>query len=366
MGRATSIQDEVGQLKKGTVLWKLRDKELRGLKVYKRQFKLDTEHLRITYLPNKHLTGKDISCVGGPGISSAITLADVSEVRIGHGTDNFNKLVKQCTTEDKNALPQIQNVNCHRDFCFSLVFNDDKPPLDLIVDNANEQTRNVWVNVINHIVVTMKSLGDQKSYELFLKKQFKQADKNGNGSLTLSECQTLIEQLNIKMSLEELEKLFQRANFIKEKKEQALNEAEFVQFYYSLLRKPELEEVFIQYASTEAKMGAKDLMKFFEKEQKMSMREEECAQIIEAFEPTTGERTSLSIEGFTHFMMFSDWHDLIDQSKLKLVYQDMEQPLSNYWIASSHNTYVSAKNMNLSSLSHFLKVSARQPSNWRE
>ena len=39
-------------------------------------------------------------------------------------------------------------------------------------------------------------------------------------------------------------------------------------------------------------------------------------------------------------MMFSDCQDILDQSKLKLVYQNMDQPLSHYWIASSHNTYL--------------------------
>ena len=48
----------------------------------------------------------------------------------------------------------------------------------------------------------------------------------------------------------------------------------------------------------------------------------------------------LCFSGFTHFMMFSDCQDILDQSKTKLVYQNMDQPLSHYWIASSHNTYL--------------------------
>ena len=39
-------------------------------------------------------------------------------------------------------------------------------------------------------------------------------------------------------------------------------------------------------------------------------------------------------------MMFSDCQDIHDQSLSKLVYQNMDQPLSHYWIASSHNTYL--------------------------
>ena len=38
-------------------------------------------------------------------------------------------------------------------------------------------------------------------------------------------------------------------------------------------------------------------------------------------------------------MMFSD-HNSVVNPRSKLVYQDMCQPLSHYWIASSHNTYL--------------------------
>ena len=51
-------------------------------------------------------------------------------------------------------------------------------------------------------------------------------------------------------------------------------------------------------------------------------------------------KDNFSIAGFTHFMMFSDCQDIHDQSLSKLVYQNMDQPLSHYWIASSHNTYL--------------------------
>ena len=52
------------------------------------------------------------------------------------------------------------------------------------------------------------------------------------------------------------------------------------------------------------------------------------------------------ISGFTHFMMFSDHQDILDQSKVRLIYQNMDQPLSHYWIASSHNTYLLGNQLN--------------------
>ena len=83
--------------------------------------------------------------------------------------------------------------------------------------------------------------------------------------------------------------------------EDSLNATEFVAFYYSLLKKPEIEEVFIKYATNNAaqsgpKMTPSNLMNFFTNEQKSELSPEECQQLIEAFEPMK-DRSSLSIEG---------------------------------------------------------------------
>ena len=63
------------------------------------------------------------------------------------------------------------------------------------------------------------------------------------------------------------------------------------------------------------------------------------------------------ISGFTHFMMFSDHQDILDQSKVRLIYQNMDQPLSHYWIASSHNTYLLGNQLNSeSSVDAYIRV----------
>lgn len=149
-----------------------------------------------------------------------------------------------------------------------------------------------------------------------------------------------MEQLNVKLSSDELCELFQKSNIKKNGQDvEDLDEEEFITFYYSLMKRPELDEIFIRFASEQARMTPNDLVKFFAQEQDTQVTLEEAIQMIQAFEPSN-QRTSLSLEGFTHFITFSNYHDLIDHSKLKLVYQDMDQPLAHYWIASSHNTYL--------------------------
>ena len=48
--------------------------------------------------------------------------------------------------------------------------------------------------------------------------------------------------------------------------------------------------------------------------------------------------TKLSPMGFTNFLL--DEKQWIFNNDHRVVYQDMTQPLSHYYIATSHNTYV--------------------------
>ncbi len=96
----------------------------------------------------------------------SIELGDIAEIRAGHGTDTFNKIVKQARESSgrPDAVPRVDDVNCARGFAFSLIFRDDTPPLDLVAEDGN--VRNLWVDALSHLVVTIRSLGQQKEYEL--------------------------------------------------------------------------------------------------------------------------------------------------------------------------------------------------------
>lgn len=84
-------------------------------------------------------------------------------------------------------------------------------------------------------------------------------------------------------------------NPAKGREEEALDEGEFITFYFSLLKRPDIEEVFTKYAHDD-RMTAEDLSNFQKYEQKDEMLEEECKRIIKAFEPTP-DKTTFSLEG---------------------------------------------------------------------
>lgn len=82
-----------------------------------------------------------------------------------------------------------------------------------------------------------------------------------------------------------------------------------------------------------------------------------CQKWIAEYEPTLAMKSSLprhcfvpiadvhlaegllGIEGFTRFL-FGPECDFVNAEHVQGVYQDMTHPLSHYFIASSHNTYL--------------------------
>ena len=87
-----------------------------------------------------------------------------------------------------------------------------------------------------------------------MSKQFRKADVNKSGFLSFDEIKKLCHRLNIKISKEKMQTLFNDANTDHDDKSshwkesgQVLNEEEFITFYYGLMRRPEIDELFKKY-----------------------------------------------------------------------------------------------------------------------
>lgn len=91
-----------------------------------------------------------------------------------------------------------------------------------------------------------------------------------------------------------------------------------------------------RYASIESGcLTTQDLRRFLVEEQLMD--DAEPSALIDQFEATSAkEDESMTLAGFTA-MMTSPMFDIMDPQQ-RSVFQDMDRPLSHYYIASSHNT----------------------------
>ena len=78
-----------------------------------------------------------------------------------------------------------------------------------------------------------------------------------------------------------------------------------------------------KYARSGVALTVRELKNFLSNEQKIYLTNEECKQIISEYEPSVvcRKNQTMSAKGFSHFMVFSEMHDIFDHSKIDTVFQ---------------------------------------------
>nr|XP_046217502.1 inactive phospholipase C-like protein 2 [Oncorhynchus gorbuscha] len=123
--------------------------------------------------------------------------------------------------------------------------------------------------------------------------------------------------------------------------EDRVTKEEFIEVFHDLCTRPEIYFLLVQFSSNKEYLDTKDLMRFLEVEQGMAqVTEDTSLELIQSHEPSEEGRRQgcLSLDGFTRYLTSLECH-LFDPEHSQ-VCQDMSQPLSHYYINSSHNTYL--------------------------
>eukprot|EP01102_Stenamoeba_stenopodia_P010191 TRINITY_DN3044_c0_g2_i2.p1 TRINITY_DN3044_c0_g2~~TRINITY_DN3044_c0_g2_i2.p1 ORF type:complete len:513 (-),score=90.16 TRINITY_DN3044_c0_g2_i2:108-1646(-) len=112
---------------------------------------------------------------------------------------------------------------------------------------------------------------------------------------------------------------------------------EFVILVKKLSERPQIQSLFDQYSMDKQGLSADDFLRFLEAEQKETLTREKVQEIITMFQGP--KSTAMSRSAFSDYMN-STFNFICDPEKTEKVYHDMTKPLTYYWIASSHNTYL--------------------------
>jgi uncharacterized protein YjbI with pentapeptide repeats len=170
-----------------------------------------------------------------------------------------------------------------------------------------------------------------------IKAEWDKADKDKSGSLSFKEIVRLLDKLNLKPKEKEVKKKF------KEVDADASGELDFEEFKVFLERlrvRPEVEELFEKIAK-KGHFTAEEFAQWLSKEQGEKVEVAQAKQIIAEVEKKDHGKDSelLYNTGFSAYLTSSKYNDVFNPHHAT-VYQDMNQPFTHYWIASSHNTYL--------------------------
>lgn len=263
----------------------------------------------------------------------------------------------------RRKRPELENVTCSiyygtKQSSIDLQFPCEKlmilwiAGLQFLIDDSQQQISNVTLRV--------KSL---------MKSAWAEADADGSGALSFEEVKKMLHRHNIDISDARLRVLF---NEFDTDKSGSIEYSEFEHLMHRLMHRPELEGIFKQWASKknmdgekeEEIISARELQTFIHEEQKTPDRVslKRCKEIVNVFGPVSKASTlngifvGLNAMGFNQFLLNTVENSLINPAYIE-EFQDMSQPLVNYWINSSHNTYLKGHQLNgESSVYQYVKV----------
>ncbi|NXI43434.1 PLCH1 phosphodiesterase, partial [Galbula dea] len=225
--------------------------------------------------------------------------------------------------------------------CFTIYHGNHMESLDLITSNPEEAR--TWITGLKYLMAGISDedslVKRQRTHDHWVKQTFEEADKNGDGLLNIEEIHQLMHKLNVNLPRRKVRQMFQEADT--DENQGTLNFEEFSVFYKMMSLRRDLYLLLLSYSDKKDHLTAEELAQFLKVEQKMNnVTPEYCLDIIQKFEVSEENKKQnvLGIEGFTNFMR-SPACDVFNPLHSE-VHQDMDQPLCNYFIASSHNTYL--------------------------
>uniref|UniRef100_A0A673ZLA6 Phosphoinositide phospholipase C n=1 Tax=Salmo trutta TaxID=8032 RepID=A0A673ZLA6_SALTR len=322
--KISSAADCISAMVRGTELRKVRSNS----RVYQRYYLLESGLQALRWEPSKKESDK-----------ARIAVSSVREVRTGRNTETFRT----------NGIYDQISEDC----AFSIIYGETYEALDLVANSA--EVANVWVTGLRYLILYGKHAMDmiassEDSLRLvWLAEMFSsKVVSNGQGGreekgISLRSAVGLIKSVNPGVRSGKVERRFKELHRIKErtKIEDMVTKEEFIEVFHELCTRPEIYFLLVQFSSNKEFLDTKDLMKFLEAEQGVAqVTEDTSLELIQSHEPSEEGRRQgcLSLDGFTSYLTSLECH-LFDPEHSQ-VCQDMSQPLSHYYINSSHNTYL--------------------------
>ncbi|XP_044092902.1 1-phosphatidylinositol 4,5-bisphosphate phosphodiesterase eta-2 isoform X3 [Neovison vison] len=231
----------------------------------------------------------------------------------------------------------VFDPNC----CFSIYHGSHRESLDLVSPSGDEAR--TWVTGLRYLMAGISDEDSlarrQRTRDQWLKQTFDEADKNGDGSLSIGEVLQLLHKLNVNLPRQKVKQMFKEADT--DDHQGTLGFEEFCAFYKMMSTRRDLYLLMLTYSDHKDHLDVTDLQRFLEVEQKMAgVTLESCRDIVQQFEPCPENKSKgvLGIDGFTNYTR-SPAGDIFNPEHHG-VHQDMTRPLSHYFITASHNTYL--------------------------
>ncbi|XP_078385988.1 1-phosphatidylinositol 4,5-bisphosphate phosphodiesterase delta-3-like isoform X4 [Cetorhinus maximus] len=236
------------------------------------------------------------------------------------------------TNHEKLALKAFKKVGLHDDEDVKFMLKGSK----LKKVKSGTWKKNRWLKLQEDGLSIWCESRNKAPTSTLIHQHLEKADKNNDNKISFKEVKNLLMMINLKVDDDYIDSLFQRCDKSKTNK---LEEQEIEEFCNLLMQRPELEEIFQRYLGKEQWLTVGEMENFL-KEQKEMVTKEICLSIMQKYglNDNAKQNQLLTQDGFMMYLLSPDG-DVFNSSHDQ-VFQDMTQPLSHYFISTSHNTYL--------------------------
>jgi len=313
LGGLPEREQTIGTLERGTVVTRLCGKQ----KPEKKAMLVRREAMSIVW--QRALAGKN-------SFDGAVDIREIKEVRKGKQSKEFEKYSEE-----------FRNMEGK---CFVIFYGKEFNLKSLSIVALSEQECDTWYRGLMYLIQDVASASYGLSLQRWFRKCFYDMETTGKeGVLSFQELKKFMQKVNYKIATTSLKTKF---NEYDTKKSGEIFFDDFCSMFQDLVFSPSLfVSNFAKYSRDTQKVTLQEFTQFLREQQNQPEKVETVACIMREFLQDPSRNTQ---QPFFYVREFLDWifssgNTLLDPT-LQTVYQDMSRPLSNYWIASSHNTYL--------------------------
>ncbi|VDM93964.1 unnamed protein product, partial [Onchocerca ochengi] len=265
------------------------------------------------------------------------------EVRTGFGTDRLQKAAKRISF--RRIVPE---ENCVSVIVQQQRGKNKRKTIDFVATSLKE--KELFVRTLQDIIDKKNAKMRNFNEKQWVIDKFYEADVNRTGKLSFGKIWRLLDEMNLDIDKNYAKALFESAGAEKYnsgwKNAAFLDEKGFLKFFMLLTFHFEESKIMRKYSSqNNATLSANDLKNFLIYEQEFSdIDNNAAASIINEIIIKQGnyrlekKANLLGPFGF-RTLLRSRWGNIL-RSGHENIFQNMDQPLSHYYINSSHNTYL--------------------------